>query len=220
MAYFTVEKAVNLQLGGFSFIIASGGTGSCPDDLFEELKGTIEGSHNTVALARKDRDLLATGTAFPTSPSTNDLFFRTDRRLLYVYDGTRWLSTTLHQRFTGVINNGALTSTTTAERGPSLTDFADIYVEEIHAMAFVSGTNDGSNYWTLKAQLLTPAGSATTLATWDTSAEAGSTFLALTKTAIDTVVTSTNTVFQLRVEKTGTPGSIQLQTSWFYRLVG
>lgn len=33
------------------------------------------------------------GTSFPVSPSTNDLFYRTDRALEYYYDGTRWLTT-------------------------------------------------------------------------------------------------------------------------------
>lgn len=55
MAIFTVEKAVNLEYGGFSLIIEAGGSGSCPDDLFAELKETIEGGHNTVTLLASDR---------------------------------------------------------------------------------------------------------------------------------------------------------------------
>lgn len=35
------------------------------------------------------------GTAFPTSPVTDQIFYRTDRRIEYFYDGTRWLSTQL-----------------------------------------------------------------------------------------------------------------------------
>lgn len=38
------------------------------------------------------------GTSFPGSPATDDRFYRTDRRIEYFYDGTRWLST---QLFTG-----------------------------------------------------------------------------------------------------------------------
>lgn len=36
------------------------------------------------------------GTAFPSSPRTDERFFRTDRGIEYFYDGTRWLSTQLH----------------------------------------------------------------------------------------------------------------------------
>ncbi len=36
------------------------------------------------------------GTGFPGSPSANDKFYRTDRNILYFYDGTRWLSTQVH----------------------------------------------------------------------------------------------------------------------------
>lgn len=36
---------------------------------------------------------ILSGTSFPGSPTTGDRFFRSDRNIDYVYDGTRWLST-------------------------------------------------------------------------------------------------------------------------------
>jgi hypothetical protein len=36
---------------------------------------------------------IPSGTSFPGSPTNNDLFYRTDRDLIYFYDGTRWLTT-------------------------------------------------------------------------------------------------------------------------------
>jgi hypothetical protein len=42
MSTFTVNKGVNLLLGPFEFSIDAGVTGSCPDDLYAELKAAIE----------------------------------------------------------------------------------------------------------------------------------------------------------------------------------
>lgn len=47
---------------------------------------------------------VASGTSFPGSPANNDLFYRTDRDLLYFYDGTRWLTVTLYTQTFGAWN--------------------------------------------------------------------------------------------------------------------
>lgn len=39
--------------------------------------------------------IVSTGTAFPTDPSTGQLFFRTDTKKFFLYDGTDWLQLNL-----------------------------------------------------------------------------------------------------------------------------
>lgn len=76
MATFTVEKAVNVEIGGFSFIIAAGATGSCPDDLFDELQASIAAAGtpagaaaNSATLVARDRDTSGVGVEVTNTPS-------------------------------------------------------------------------------------------------------------------------------------------------------
>jgi len=55
---------------------------------------------------------VASGTAFPGSPSSGDLFYRSDRAIEYYYDGTRWLSTQLFSMNTGSFSGVSVTSET------------------------------------------------------------------------------------------------------------
>jgi hypothetical protein len=160
------------------------------------------------------------GTSFPASPSTNDLYFRTDRGILYFYDGTRWLSLTLYQRPMPPSITGAISTNTTAERGPSISDFASIYVVEWHALATVNSTNNASNYWTYTLRRVTAAGVGNTLATVNTSADSAGQFTAHAATGINTVVTSSDPMFDTQTTKTGSPGTTQVWSVVFYRLVG
>ena len=54
------------------------------------------------------------GAAFPASPTTGDVYFRTDLGEWYYYDGTRWLGPQMHMDLTtfsastGLIVNDAL----------------------------------------------------------------------------------------------------------------
>lgn len=40
--------------------------------------------------------VIPSGSANPTSPTTGELFFRTDQGKLYMYDGSNWLQLPLH----------------------------------------------------------------------------------------------------------------------------
>lgn len=72
---------------------------------------------------------------------------------------------------------------------------------------YVSGTNNGSNYWTITLELHSGA---ITAATLSTAASAGSAFLMLSTSslAVSSVTTASYKAMQITCTKTGTPGDL------------
>ena len=68
MSTFTVNKPVNFVLGGFTYIISAGVTASCPDDLYTELKGIVEGNPG-YAVTNLTNDRTAGGDLSGTYPN-------------------------------------------------------------------------------------------------------------------------------------------------------
>lgn len=95
---------------------------------------------------------VGSGTSFPVSPSTGDLFWRTDRNIEYVYDGTRWLSTVVYSL---PINNFDVTgvqpktATTSAFAAAPWTGVYDLYVETGTVVTFNTATTS-TNYFTFQ----------------------------------------------------------------------
>ena len=95
---------------------------------------------------------ITSGTSFPGSPSDRDLFYRTDRDLLYFYDlaNTRWLTVTLYHGLMSIAQSlmPAATSGQTMLRAHIPNDY-DVLLIEWEGSVYVNTTNNGSNYWTL-----------------------------------------------------------------------
>ena len=129
----------NAQLGtGTSARLLLDGSGSSP---------VVNLAGNVAALLRFG------GASFPGSPTTNDLYYRTDLAGWYYYDGTRWLSTTLYQH--GIPSDAALlpyAATTTGHRAamPPLMGGSDIWIVRSECSFYVLGGGtalDASNKW-------------------------------------------------------------------------
>src|SRR3954468_23326881 len=91
----------------------------------------------------------ASGTTFPTSPTTSFVFFRTDLGWACYYDGTRWLTT-----FTTPISllpNRSTVAANTIWDTKVRNDYA-VYVEYIALASSVAATNNGTNFWTITIQ--------------------------------------------------------------------
>lgn len=94
---------------------------------------------------------LAAGTSFPLDPTLSDRFFRTDRKLVYIYDGTNWVS---EQLFTAALvpsggTFGPFTAASTffvAAGHPE-----QLYIEQIFAEVF-SNADPAANYMTIQLQ--------------------------------------------------------------------
>ena len=162
---------------------------------------------------------ISSGTSMPGSPSTNDRFYRTDLELVFHYDGTRWVTDTLFREFIG---NATITATgvqsfrvpTTHETGLTL------WLVAFYASTNTATTNDGTKYYTLDFRKLDTANSATTVASFDTSADTVDVWTNH-RVAIGAVLTpATSPAVRVEATKTSTPGSCTGAFSWGYRLIG
>ena len=147
-------------------------------------------------------DGIAEGTSFPLSPTTGDLFRRTDlERHVYEYDGTRWL-TVLTFAVQGPSRNND-TASPFDYHAPGCSPFPQpengIYLERVVGSAYVTTTNDGSRYWRY-------LGPDTTTVLWTTAGISPSTYTRILSTAAAGVYTVQQ--FRFRIEKVSTPGSI------------
>ncbi len=159
---------------------------------------------------------IASGTSFPGSPTTDEMFFRTDRGLLYYYDGTRWLTVSVYAAaaFTAYITAGG----TIAAASPPVG--TNVYLVEVDLSFYVSGLNDGSDYWTFTVNKYDSTYSGSSLGTYATSGDAGSTLVGATISVGQVIVQSAYLAFGVELSATGSAGSIRTNTTMLYRLIG
>lgn len=151
------------------------------------------------ALSRGQSGTLASGTSFPTSPSTGDKFYRTDRNLEYSYDGTRWLTTSWFSiQFPSVRNT---TGTQDFEVPVPYIGVYSIYLENLQTTALRTGEGefDVVLRWGNAANTLTVlatadgAGAATN--TWDDNTVALNTVLDTSAKMLAVVYTTVSGTF-------------------------
>src|SRR3954469_18270944 len=94
---------------------------------------------------RKADTGLSAGTAFPSTPGTNLLFYRSDLGWLCYYDGTRWL--TVHE-YSAAFPQTAFTATSSFVIKPIRQDYAP-YITRLSAQLIVLTTNSAINFWTI-----------------------------------------------------------------------
>lgn len=161
----------------------------------------------------------AEGTSFPGTPASGDKFYRTDRNLLYFYDGTRWLTVQLYEvpiamqqdRFTG----GSVTGFFALY--PVRTDY-QMFLTTFTLCVYATAA-DGSNYWTFYLDWQNAANAATNLATVNNSAGPASTWNRLTAT-IDAPLDGNARVLYLRATSTGSVANNFFTAVFGYRLIG
>jgi len=167
------------------------------------------------------------GTAFPSTPTTNQHYWRTDLNMEFFYDGTRWLTTQVFQGVTKPRHDGAsqlgelsvaITASTTGNliRGdvglpPGC---SDVYLTGYSASFQVgAGTAlSASHKW---VGTLTGQGSGTGHATLTIDSGANSTWRRVS-TSVG-VVLGTDVALMSSWAKTGTPGSLVVSETFFYR---
>ncbi len=163
---------------------------------------------------------ISAGTSFPGSPSTNDMYFRTDRKLLYFYDGTRWRTVSEYTLpFFPVVLQGGQSATTEIGRA-GFDGTYDAYVTSVEFSSQVVTTNNGSQFWTLTVKKYTPASAATTLASQSTAGYTPSNWTYSTVAVGAVVDRTTHTMIGFDVTKTSTPGPIYCHATVKYQLVG
>ena len=165
------------------------------------------------------------GSTFPASPDTGDVFWRTDHRMHYFYDGTRWLCTCLHTlNLDDELTNLSATDTDVGRIAPfpSGPSAGGIFVEDLDAGYHVAaGTAlSASHKWTVVVQLydVSAAGNAT-IATKTIDSGASAVWRRDAAQAVDAVVAADAAFVYMNVTKTGTPGNLYFYPALTYRFI-
>lgn len=161
------------------------------------------------------------GTAFPTGPSTNQRFYRTDLGGWYYYDGTRWLSVTLYDDTLAIAPSSLpLTATTGAalRLAPAAAGANDLWLVDAWASFYAAGGTalDASNKWVLT---FVKQNAGTTFATINIDSGASSTWRTSGATAIGALLGTSNVQIEVNATKTGTPGNLYVLCRMRYRIV-
>jgi hypothetical protein len=161
------------------------------------------------------------GTNFPSSPSSGDRFYRSDREIGYYYDGSRWLSEQVYT--TPISVTSALipttTSPTTGYGTPSWFLARDFWVEKAIISSLVATTNNGSNYWTLAADRVSITATTTSLGSRTTAADTVNQWKRV-EIAVGALWGTSDPAFSLTCTKTGTPGALTVSAVITGRMVG
>lgn len=156
------------------------------------------------------------GTTFPGSPVSGDLFFRTDLGLQFYYDGARWVTTTIFE--SQVYQVYTATAPSTALRATSGIAGSEIYVVDVTgAWHLDGGTSNASNRWNIQF-IRQDGGSSSVMETITTDVGAASVFVQHT-IAVGTAHAGMDG-FAFNITKTGSPGNIQGGFKVRYRIVG
>jgi hypothetical protein len=149
------------------------------------------------------------GTAFPASPATNDLYYRTDHRIICEWDGARWL---------GPVQRIAMPLWSAA--GPysanavivGLAEHNSLYNISLDILCVISTTNNATNYWTFNlirdGVYVYSALNTSGLSTGTVSRLSGT----LTSMSVSNYIT-------LDAIKTGSPGSLYITIMLSYQVI-
>lgn len=156
------------------------------------------------------------GTSFPGSPSTGDIFYRTDLRAICYYDGARWVGdiiTIPMASYESLARNMTDSTRPYATAVPN----EDILLVRWDVAYWLVGDVDASNYWTYSLSRTINAGSEvevvsqdvnTSLAQWRKDSH-----------SLSTVIPSNDRVLRVYADKTGWPGPFSMMGVLFARRI-
>lgn len=154
------------------------------------------------------------GSSFPGSPATGDKFYRTDRNILYFYDGTRWL--TVDEKPLTFPTTGAVLSASSQYcrmPNPEVGRYGGLYITRAAYHFEVTGTG----VWTL--ELYTYEGNVATVRISEASSTTGGVRVGVGE---DAAIVVANTVESIEAAAIKTSGSASFtgSMSLVYRGIG
>jgi len=164
-------------------------------------------------------------TAFPSSPSTEDLFYRKDLRTWFFYSGTAWRSVVLYKGLSviGATAGATIPYTATTAAGnqriamPLFNGASNIWVEDAVSVFYVAGGGtalSGSHKWEVTGTLNPNSGTNKSFATIDS----GSSSVWRSQTTTQSFLMANDFEIDLTYTKTGTPGNLYIHTEVTYRI--
>lgn len=185
----------------------------------------VIGAADTYAL-RVDGLLDFGGTAFPATPGTGDIFYRTDHKMFFHWDGTRWVCVCPHQMPLIAYDTQPalpLASTASLRWGAALplSRGLDLLFESVDCMFLVAsgGTALGASHkWVGTVSART---STVTVATLNIDSGASNSTRNVSDSG-DTVIDATggDVGLQMTWTKTGTPGDLKFAVTAEFRYIG
>lgn len=183
---------------------------------------TVDGGTHWFGVAQTSASGLRSGTSFPGSPSDGDLFYRTDRDILYFYKSSisKWLS--VDRKYVPFTGTRILNASGTAGVYGELPVFEDIYVESWQTVVHVGSVNNASNYWTVSLQDEPPGAWSpiSTIASFSTNADTPTTNQIHTIAVGAVVATASAPFVFLNMTKTGSPSNNDFASMLVVRSVG
>jgi hypothetical protein len=150
------------------------------------------------------------GTTF-AGMNTGKLVYRTDRKLLYFYDGTRWLTVQEYviplAPANGATDNRSSTFAS-AFRAAAFTALYDMWLERMLWTSYVSTTNNSSNYWSYDLQKAQQSVDAISLIVSATTQSDTPSRAVSHVTNISALLGTDFSGFRLDLTKVGSPGNL------------
>lgn len=158
------------------------------------------------------------GTAFPTA-ATGDRYWRTDKGLVYYYDGTRWVTEQL--MMISIDSVAAISATgVTTKYAASLGVaglFSDLWLIEAIWEAKVGATNTGAAYWTVDLYKQFTDGSADASIASSTTQSLTASRNYVLRTAIGALAGSTAAGYYGFATKVGSPSNFEAPVTLLFR---
>lgn len=167
-------------------------------------------SDTTGSFALDDLTDVAKGTSFPGGASSGGLAYRTDRKLLYQYDGTRWLCACPHEAQLNPRDDISYSgiSATVSVVARCLIPWKGTYsvwCESLEVITDVVTTSSGTQYWTIAYSSQTA--SATSLGSFDTKTDTHDVHTQHV-VAVNALLNTSDVYVMAGATKTLTPGNL------------
>lgn len=165
------------------------------------------------------------GTSFPGSKATGDRYYRSDLLMEYIWNGTAWVSSTLHAAPMQTQVDMPIVATMTSYRlaMPPLAGNSDIWLDRITLAFLVNGGTalSGSHKWVASVFKSDNAGGTSSLGTFTIDSGASSVWRLATDITVGAAATASTYLGTIETSwtKTGTPGGLFHSPYVVYRYI-
>lgn len=214
--------------GGMAFYVQGPGPSSYSFDIFcTQLSGSSttvninSGTGMTVSsIITGQKGINISSSSFPASPSTGQLFFRSDLGLLCFWNGTYWLTVTEYSAEFARIQN---ISATTTYPSINLSEEFRPFITKICGNANTQTTLNSTNYWNISFRTLNQAYSVADVLWAPDLTPAGGWTIGVDRYFANGInrISSNNPAARLDivVTKVGNPGVFSYEATIFYRFI-